>query len=261
MIWDFAAILTLLALVSGIIWGIDSMFFAQRRLERAAARGEQDPDLPILVDYAKSFFPIFVIVLVLRSFLVEPFRIPSGSMIPTLLVGDFILVNKYTYGIRLPVLNKKVIKLGAPERGDVVVFRYPLDPATPFIKRVIGLPGDRVSYREKQVYINGEPVERTSGGTYVGLRSAARHTGANLFAETLDGNRHNILVAPSGGGMNGEFEVPDGHYFVLGDNRDNSRDSRYWGYVPDQNLVGKAFFIWLNWDSGPNFDRIGTKIR
>ena len=261
MIWDFAAILTLLAVVSGTIWGIDSMFFAQRRLERAVARGEQDPDLPILVDYAKSFFPIFVIVLVLRSFLVEPFRIPSGSMIPTLLVGDFILVNKYTYGIRLPVLNKKLIELGSPERGDVVVFRYPLDPATPFIKRVIGLPGDRVSYRHKQVYINGEPVKRTSGGTYVGLRAAARHTGSNLFTETLDDNRHNILVAPSGGGMNGEFEVPDGHYFVLGDNRDNSRDSRYWGYVPDQNLVGKAFFIWLNWDSGPNFDRIGTKIR
>ena len=261
MIWDFAAILSLLALISGVIWGIDSAFFANSRRERAIARGEPDPELPLLVDYAKSFFPIFVIVLVLRSFLVEPFRIPSGSMIPTLLVGDFILVNKYTYGIRIPVINKKVVELGVPERGDVVVFRYPVDPSTPFIKRVVGLPGDRVSYIDKQLRINGELVETIPGGTYVGVRSAVRHTGAKKFEELLGEKRHDILITPNAGPLNGEFKVPEGHYFVLGDNRDNSRDSRYWGYVPDENLVGKAFFIWLNWDSGPDFERIGTKIR
>lgn len=262
MIWDFAAVLTLLVCVSGIIWACDSLWFAPRRpLPAVAADGSSPPmHLPLLVDYARSFFPIFVIVLLLRSFLVEPFRIPSGSMIPTLLVGDFILVNKFTFGIRLPVLNRKIIELGQPARGDVVVFRYPLDPSTPFIKRIVGLPGDTVRYQDKSVFINGEKVDLIPNGTFVGVRSAASHTGADLVQEHLGTVTHDIILTPGAGSPSGEFKVPEGQYFVLGDNRDNSRDSRYWGFVPDQNLVGRAFFIWMNWDSGPDFKRIGTVI-
>jgi len=273
MIWDFATILTLLVFVSGVIWACDSLMFAPARLRAARAQAEankgveaarvsefEPPQLPWLVDYARSFFPIFLVVLLLRSFVVEPFRIPSGSMIPTLLIGDFILVNKFDYGIRLPVLNRKVIELGQPRRGDVVVFRYPLDPSTPFIKRIVGLPGDTVRYIDKALYINDQRVDAVSEGTFVGVRSAATHTGAMMFKEHLGDVEHEILLTPGAGSPNGEFKVPAGHYFVLGDNRDNSRDSRYWGYVPDQNLVGRAFFIWMNWDSGPDVKRIGSII-
>lgn len=259
MIWDFAAVLTLLVLVSGAVWALDALVFAPRR--RAGAGAGETPATPWLADYARSFFPIFLIVLLLRSFLVEPFRIPSGSMIPTLLIGDFILVNKYEYGIRLPVINKKVLPLGDPKRGDVVVFRFPLDPSTPFIKRIVGLPGDTVRYVDKTLYVNGEKVPEVPAGTYVGVRSAAVHTGAQLFKEQLDARQHDIIETPGAGSLNGEYQVPAGHYFVLGDNRDNSRDSRYWGFVPDQNLVGRAFFIWMAWDSGPAFKRVGTIIQ
>ena len=260
MVWDFAAILTSLVALSGAIWAFDAWLLAPRR-RAAAGEGAEEPALPLVVDYARSFFPIFLIVLLLRSFLVEPFRIPSGSMIPTLLVGDFILVNKYTYGIRLPVLNTKVIEIGEPRRGDVVVFRYPLDPSTPFIKRIVGLPGDRVEYRGKRLFINGEPVDYTSDGTYVGVRSASQHTGADVLTERIDEVEHQILVTPRARAIDAVYEVPPGHYLVLGDNRDNSRDSRFWGYVPDENLVGRAFFIWFNWDRGPDIDRIGSTIR
>jgi len=256
VIWDFAALLTLLTLVSGAIWAADSLWLAPRRRRLGGDAVAE----PVLVDYARSFFPIFLIVLLLRSFLVEPFRIPSGSMIPTLLIGDFILVNKYVYGIRLPVLNQKVIELDAPERGDVVVFRYPLDPATPFIKRVIGLPGDTVRYADKVLYINGERVNTTARGSYLGVRSAAIHTGAALVREELGMHSHDIILSSASGSPDGEFKVPEGHYFVLGDNRDNSRDSRFWGFVPDHSLVGRAFFIWMNWDRGPGWGRIGTVI-
>ena len=259
MIWDFAAILTLLVLVSGVIWAGDSLLFAPRRARTTVAAADPPP-LPWLVDYAKSFFPIFLVVLLLRSFVIEPFRIPSGSMIPTLLIGDFILVNKFDYGIRLPVLNRKILELGNPARGDVVVFRYPLDPSTPFIKRIVGLPGDTVRYIDKSLYINDQRVDSDPEGTYVGVRSAASQTGAAMLKEHLGEVEHNILLTPGAGSPNGEFKVPAGQYFVLGDNRDNSRDSRYWGYVPDQNLVGRAFFIWMNWDSGPDLKRIGTTI-
>lgn len=261
MVWDFAAVLTALVLASGLIWGLDAWLLAPRRRAAAAARGQQaDERVPMLVDYARSFFPIFLIVLLLRSFLVEPFRIPSGSMIPTLLVGDFILVNKYTYGIRLPVLNRKVIELGAPQRGDVVVFRYPLDPGTPFIKRVVGLPGDRIEYRDKRLFVNGEEAARVPTGAYVGTGASVQHTGAQVFDESIDGRTHEILITPGAPSLDGVFEVPEGHYFVLGDNRDNSRDSRFWGFVPEQNLVGRAFFIWFSWDGGPKPGRIGGSI-
>lgn len=260
MIFDFSALLVLLVAVSGSIWLIDALFLARQRRERTSGSGHEPPRVPIVVDYARSFFPIFVIVLLLRSFLVEPFRIPSGSMIPTLLVGDFILVNKYTYGIRLPVVNRKIIDIGEPRRGDVVVFRYPLDPSTPFIKRIVGLPGDEVVYRRKRLYINGREVVASSLGTYIGLRSAAQHTGSRLLEEHLGDIRHEIIHAPNVRSKDVAYTVSDNHYFVLGDNRDNSRDSRYWGLVPEENLIGKAFMIWMNWDHGSDLSRIGSKI-
>lgn len=261
MVFDFSAVMVLLVAISGGIWALDAWLFAPARAARNDKLPEHErPSEPMLVDHARSFFPIFVIVLLLRSFLVEPFRIPSGSMIPTLLVGDFILVNKFTYGLRLPVLNTKVIPIGSPRRGDVVVFRYPEDPSTPFIKRIVGLPGDRITYRDKQVSVNGLPLVYTPLGGYVGMKSAAVHTGASLLEEQLGEARHQLLLTPQAPTFDGEFDVPVGQYFVLGDNRDNSRDSRYWGFVPDQNLIGRAFMIWMNWDKGPDFGRIGTTI-
>lgn len=260
-----------LVAISGTIWAFDALLLAPKRRaryagvessveseERAVAAA---PPPPVIVDYARSFFPIFLVVLILRSFIVEPFRIPSGSMIPTLLVGDFILVNKYNFGIRLPLINKKIIELGSPDRGDVVVFRYPKDPATPFIKRVVGLPGDKIEYRERRLYINDEEIKPEQLGTYVGLKSAAQHTGSKLAEEDLLGHNHEILLSPPGRTRAFSGVVPPGNYFVLGDNRDHSSDSRYWGYVPDENLVGRAFMIWMNWDRGPELARIGSKIR
>jgi signal peptidase I len=218
----------------------------------------------LLVEYSKAFFPILLIVLVLRSFVAEPFKIPSGSMLPTLRVGDFILVNKFTYGLRLPVVNTKVVALGAPERGDVVVFKYPEDPRLDFIKRVIGLPGDRISYRNKQLFINDELVAVEPVASYV-ERSSRRGLGyMQEFAEQLPGAEHRILLDGDRGSADAEYRVPDGHYFVMGDNRDDSRDSRVWGYLPEKNLVGKAFFIWMHWDiggDGLDFSRIGDRIR
>lgn len=277
---DFPAILVLATFVTGLIWAIDAILFAPARRERiAVANANADLDdasrskiskEPWLVEIARSFFPVILIVLLLRSFLVEPFRIPSGSMMPTLVAGDFILVNKFSYGIRLPVLNKKIFSLGEPERGDVVVFRYPEDPRIDFIKRVVGLPGDHIRYRNKVVYVNGVEMPQQALGEYVGavspypnIRSAA------LLEEDLEGHEHDILInrgQPSGGmyAVNGDYTVPAGHYFVMGDNRDNSKDSRFWGPMPEENLVGKAFMIWMNWGAGDGWigwDRIGESIQ
>lgn len=261
---DFPTIMVLLVAVTGVIWAVDALVFAPRR--RA---GGDAVHVPQIVDYARSFFPVFLVVLLLRSFLAEPFRIPSNSMMPTLLTGDFILVNKFTYGIRLPVLDKKVVELGSPDRGDVVVFRAPQDPSTPFIKRVVGLPGDEVRYDRKTVYINGKRVPQERNGLYTGTGSGAGMTGASLRRELLEDAAHDILVRRRERGRGrasemgeGRWVVPQGHYFVLGDNRDNSHDSRFWGFVPDQMLVGKAFIIWFNWDwgHGIDFGRVGDSI-
>ena len=253
MNFDLPAFLVAATLISGLIWLADRLLFASRRRQRLG----DDAKEPVIVDYARSFFPIFLIVLVIRSFMVEPFRIPSGSMMPSLLVGDFILVNKYAYGLRLPVTDTKIIEVGEPERSDVVVFRFPLDKSTDYIKRVVGLPGDRIAYRNKVLYINDKPMEYRSIGMYEGEGSGARQTGSLLAEETLVDVEHPILVntrAPDFGFnctvlASGAVEVPEGHYFVVGDNRDNSNDSRCWGFVPEDHLVGKAFAIWMNWDS------------
>jgi signal peptidase I len=259
---NFALILFVLALVTGIVWSVDHFWARKKR-----PAGAKDP---WWVEYVGSFFPVILAVFLLRSFLVEPFKIPSGSMIPTLLVGDFILVNKYTYGIRLPVLNKKVVELNAPQRGDVVVFRYPPNPSLDYIKRVVGLPGDKILYRNKRLSVNGVELSQTQQADYLD-RDRLFYT--PRFAEKLDQVEHDILVEPQAPSFipqiadfphrqncnyNAEgvsCEVPAGHYFVMGDNRDNSQDSRYWGFVPDENLVGKAFFIWFNFS---DLKRIGS---
>jgi len=279
MNWNLAAILVLLTFVTGLIWLYDKIVLAPRR-QRAMAKADlaiptseverlKANHTPVLVDLARSLFPVFLIVLLLRSFLVEPFRIPSGSMMPTLLIGDFILVNKFSYGIRLPVLDTKVIEIGKPQRGDVVVFRYPEDPSIPFIKRVVGLPGDLVEYHHasKKVYINNEPIEQTvDRHRYIGIGSGSDMTGRELRIEQLPGAEHAILVIPTRMQFAPvkQWVIPENEYFVLGDNRDNSKDSRFWGTVPEENLIGKAFFIWMNWDwanGGISWQRLGTPIK
>src|SRR6185436_11614070 len=249
---NFALFLLILLVVTGAVWLLEKFLLGKKR--------PKDAKQPWWIEYSVSFFPVILIVFLLRSFLVEPFKIPSSSMVPTLLVGDFILVNKFTYGIRLPVLNKKIVALGEPKRGDVMVFRYPDDPSLDYIKRVVGVPGDRVEYRNKKLTINGEPVPARQVEDYL---SKERMQFSSRFVETL-GVEHEILQdpdAPAGmaGGRSFPFAancnynvsgltctVPPGHYFMMGDNRDNSSDSRVWGFVPDENIVGKAFFIWLN---------------
>ena len=257
---DFAVLLTLLTLVTGVIWSLDKWWLGPRR--RAALAPGADDKPGGVVDFGRSFFPVILAVLLLRSFLAEPFRIPSGSMIPTLLVGDFILVNKFAYGLRDPVFHKKFLALGAPARGDVVVFRYPVDPSKDYIKRVIGLPGDRIAYRNKQLWVNDEPQPMNADGVYT--------SGGSLpgvlyrFEEELGPVRHRVIVNPARPAEDFEFEVPEGQYFMMGDNRDGSDDSRRWGTVPERNLVGKAFFIWMSWDGSrlrPDWSRIGNRIK
>ena len=267
MRFDFPTLIVLLVFATGFIWAFDAVVLARRR--RAAARegggeagGVAAAPPSRIVEYSKSFFPVFLVVLVLRSFIVEPFRIPSNSMMPTLLTGDFILVNKFNYGIRLPVIDTKVLAVGLPERGDVVVFRFPEDPSTPFIKRVVGVPGDRIAYYDKILYVNDEPMEQSRIGRYVGVGSGAVMSGASQRVEHLADVEHHILIQPEAHTRQGTAAVPEGHYFVLGDNRDNSRDSRYWGTVSEELLIGKAFRIWMNWDFGHGIDwnRIGKRI-
>ncbi len=258
MDYDFSFFLVAATFVTGVVWG--GYWLYLRQTQQAYPVDKE----PLLVEYARSFFPVVLIVLLLRSFLVEPFRIPSGSMMPTLLIGDFILVNKFSYGVRLPVLNNKIIELGEPQRGDIVVFRFPKQPTVDYIKRVIGLPGDRIAYFDKKVYVNGQLVSQLSEGRYQGVGQGANMTGAELLTEDLTGVKHSILISPGLSSVEDVFVVPQGHYFVMGDNRDNSNDSRYWGMVPEGNLVGKAFFIWMNWDwenNGIAFDRIGTILK
>lgn len=258
MNFDFAFFLVLASAATGLIWGAWALYL------KLSPRSASESKEPIVVEYARSFFPVIFIVLLLRSFLVEPFRIPSGSMMPTLLVGDFILVNKFTFGVRLPVLNRKIVELGKPARGDVVVFRFPRDPSVDYIKRVIGLPGDRIGYYNKRLTVNGAPVKVTPIGVYRGSGQSENMTGALLLSEELDPVTHDILIREGQPTVQGEFTVPEGQYFVMGDNRDNSNDSRYWGTVPEANLVGKAFFIWMSFDwtnGGVAFSRIGTLLK
>jgi len=252
---DFSLILVVLTALSGMVWGCEVLLRRIRQAEDAL------PSDNVVVEYARSFFPVLLLVLVIRSFLFEPFRIPSGSMLPTLLIGDFIFVNKFTYGLRLPVVHTRIVEIGEPQRGDVVVFRLPADPSVTYIKRLVGLPGDEVVYRDYRLTINGEPMplERPQ-------RAQRRPLGAPEPAiEKLGSVEHTVLLQPRRPGREGRFVVPQGHYFMMGDNRDNSQDSRYSavGFVPQRNIVGKAVRIWLSWDfpAGPRWARIGSEVR
>jgi len=267
----FPLFMLLILVLTGIIWLVDYVFFQKKRLV-----GVQEPTV---VEYAKSFFPVILVVFVIRSFIAEPFKIPSGSMMPTLLAGDYILVNKFTYGLRLPVLNTVFLDISQPKRGDVAVFHFPPNPKVDYIKRIIGLPGDRIQYVDKRLIVNGQALTVTQMEDYSYTKKEQRlgndvvvgdvEVTAERFSEKINDVEHEMLThqgVPNHYRFNmigqkflkgEEITVPEGHYFAMGDNRDNSSDGRVWGFVPDQNLVGKAFFIWFNFDE---FSRIGNSI-
>lgn len=265
MYFDFTLILTLLVLGTLVLWLI-ARFILRPQMRRMAAEGVDKPPVVMrTVEYIGSFFPVLLLVWLLRSFLFEPFRIPSGSMIPTLLVGDYIVVNKFAYGVRLPVLNYRFMETGLPQRGDVVVFRYPENEKLNYIKRLIGLPGDRITYRNKQLFVNGVRMPLEPIGEYSQPGNRAPHlVRQDMYMENLDGVEHDILLRSRGQAAREEsWEVPEGHYFMMGDNRDNSQDSRAWGMVPEANLVGRAERIWWHWDCSHgclDIGRLGTKI-
>jgi signal peptidase I len=251
MSFDFVLLLVIATVVTGAVLVADRLSWRRHR--------PQDQSEPALVEYSRALFPLLLVVVLIRSFLVEPFRIPSGSMIPTLHVGDFIMVDKTAFGLRIPDLGLTLIPGDQPERGDVVVFRYPPDPGVRYIKRIIGLPGDRVIYRDGQLYLNGAAVPRVAVGSYGGPRAV----GAELYTETLGAIEHGIIRIPERDGREDDFIVPEGHYYVLGDNRDASNDSRSWGPVPESHLIGRAMFVWLSWAPGesPDWQRAGRGIR
>ncbi len=264
MVW-FETILVALTALTGLVWLLDRLVLAKRRA--ALAGPLEDAKEPVLVDYSKAFFPILAIVLGLRSFVAEPFRIPSSSMMPTLMIGDFILVNKFAYGLRWPITNRKFLANGAPARGDVVVFRPPHHPRQDWIKRVIGLPGDTVSYRDNQVFLNGTALPYRIDGAYRASGKGSEMTGATLLTEGLPGRPHPVLERTESAMAfqgEGDWTVPAGHYFVMGDNRDNSEDSRFWGVLPEASLRGKAFLVWMNFDASADrwvdATRLGTRI-
>lgn len=293
---NFALILFVLTIITGVIWCLDVFYLSKKRRIRAdialaafdarnvklkaegvkvdeSGRSTLEADIlkqPTWIEYSGSFFPVIALVFFLRSFLFEPFKIPSSSMVPTLVIGDLILVNKFTYGVRLPIINKKVIEMNTPQRGDVMVFKYPQDPSLDYIKRVIGVPGDKIVYKNKRLTVNGKEVSYRPLPDYLDEEHLSY---SKQLLEELQGVPHKILNderAPAYVSNPGLFShreqctynlegfacsVPSGHYFMMGDNRDNSYDSRYWGFVPDENVVGKAFFVWMNLS---NLNRIGS---
>ena len=235
---NFALLLVVLSLISGVIYLLDILFWEKKRSP------EQKPGR--IIEYSRSFFPVFFIVLLLRSFLLEPFRIPSGSLEPTLLVGDFLAVNKFAYGLRLPVWEKKVISIANPKVGEIAVFRWPPDPRYDYIKRVVGVPGDKVSYHNKVLTINGQEMKQTFV-EYTTDESSGKAVAK--YRENLNGVVHDIYIRPDVPAVDIDVEVPAGQYFMMGDNRDDSADSRYWGFAADEYLRGKAFVVWMSWNS------------
>jgi signal peptidase I len=255
--FDFPFILTMLVLISGVIALLDILFWAKQR------KKDQKPS--IFIEYSRSFFPVLLIVLVIRSFIIQPYRVPSGSLEPTILPGDFIAVNQFAYGIRLPVGNFKIIPVGEPRRGDIMLFHWPVNPSMIFIKRVIGLPGDHVVYQNKVLTVNGKVAAQRMLATHLDIEPDAPPIPVKELSEDLLGVVHNIQVRADGSGETANIDVvvPANCYFMMGDNRDNSDDSRMWGCVPEANIVGKAWVVWLSWDSEQNsvrWQRIGKLI-
>ena len=261
----FESWLLLAVMVSGLCFFIQLSRMIRLRTSQVVSFANQpsllDRISPI-TDFGASIFGVLFIVFVLRSFLYEPFRIPSGSMIPTLHIGDFVLVNKFQYGVRLPVLGWHVFGENKVQRGDVAVFRFPDDPSIDYIKRIIGLPGDTIQLQGEQIFINGEPVSRQLLGSYAGSQKSYVGASANEFTESISDQSFQVLWFKSNffATQSVTFTIPEDSYFVMGDNRNNSNDSRFWGFVPEHYLKGKAFLIWLNWHNSINFDRIGIRI-
>ncbi len=254
---NFELILVIVTAVTGMIYLVDQMVWRPKRLRSAVTEKE-----PIIIEYARSLFPVFLIVLILRSFIIEPFKIPSGSMYPTLQIGDFIVVNKFAYGIKLPVTQTKIFPVGLPQRGDVAVFKFPNDPSVDYIKRIVGIPGDEISYIGRTLFVNGKVYSQRLLGLYEGTNSGRVMTGATWIEETnIDGISYQILLDKDKSSLDmNTVIVPEGHYFVIGDNRDHSNDSRFWGFVPEEKMKGRAFGIWMSWDNGIHIDRIGKGI-
>lgn len=253
--FDIQTILTLLTLMTGIVVLLDVLIFSKK--------GPYNKFWMLVVEYLRSFFPVFLLVLLIRSFLIQPYKVPTGSLEPTVLPVEFIVVNQYAYGLRLPMLNTKIVNIGEPKRGDIALFRYPKDPSTLFIKRVIGLPGDHIVYHNKILTINNNTVWQTPFGMDLDMEGGFP-VPVQVKIETLGDVTHKIFIKPG----YKEWEstdviVPSGSYFMMGDNRDGSNDSREWGFVPEENLVGKAFGVWMSWDPQRKrirWDRIGTKL-
>jgi signal peptidase I len=255
---DFSAALVAALLLAVILWGIDVWIWQPKRLRGAAGATTREP---WAVHHARTLFPVILIVLIVRSFVFEPFRIPSASMMPGLVDGDFIFVSKFAYGLRLPVTNALLLRTGAPQRGDVIVFRLPSDPSTHFIKRLVGLPGEHVQVRDNHVFIDGKPLPLEPAGRYAG---GYGFTGAAIATEHIPQRDHTVMLAADRYATDFDAIVPAGHYFFMGDNRNDSEDSRFAlvGFVPEQNLVGHATRIWMNWQipGWPKWRRIGQKI-
>ncbi|OGT38490.1 MAG: signal peptidase I [Gammaproteobacteria bacterium RIFCSPHIGHO2_12_FULL_38_14] len=257
---NFELILFYAVCITGLIGLIDIILLAPKRKKAGHA-----VKMPLLIDYSRSFFPVLLLVFLLRSFLFEPFRIPSGSLEPTLLTGDFILVNKYDYGVRLPVIHNKIIPNQEPKRGDIIVFRWPANPSIDFIKRVVGVPGDHLSYIDKELYINGRKIPQSMLKTETAYTEAGDAWEATEKQEDLLGVKHRIFIDPEKSSYDyHDIVVPKGRYFVMGDNRDASADSRFWGFVPEENIIGKAVMVWMSWDnvkSHVRWSRLGDMIR
>ncbi|MDR1057108.1 MAG: signal peptidase I [Coxiellaceae bacterium] len=253
--FDVPCVLTFLILITGLISLFDVILLSRKR--------SLDEKMPIIIEYARSFFPILLLVLLIRSFIIQPYHVPTGSLVPTVLPGDFIVVKQYSYGLRIPVLNTKILNVGEPQRGDIVLFRYPHDLNTLYVKRVIGLPGDHVVYRNKVLTINNVRMWQMPMEIDVDIESGFI-TPAQVRLENLEKVTHKIFIKPGYKELEAiDVVVPQDSYFVMGDNRDSSKDSREWGFVPEANLIGKAFGVWMSWDpekKSIRWPRIGKKI-
>lgn len=261
--FDFPFILTMLVVITGLIALADVLFLSKKR---EAQEGQTTEELkkPYLIELARSFFPALLLVWLIRSFIIQPYRVPTGSLEPTVLPGDFIAVKQFSYGLRMPVINQKIFSVGYPQRGDIALFHWPVDTSKLFVKRVIGLPGDHIVYKNKTLTINDKEMTQE----YVGKAVEIEQDGTSMVdqkIENLDGIKHNIFIKPdTSDPVDIDVVVPEGHYFMMGDNRDDSDDSRSWGFVPDRNLIGKAFGIWLSWDSMDHrvrWNRIGKAVK